>query len=207
MFVKWTPRPPAVDLHFEHQTTNLGVRSSNFFGRASFLHSPCDSHGIHTARKSLFCRNPYVSVFVIDPPIGPDPRGMGEPPQHVFRLGHSATFPRLCIHDPIEDEWWPDEYIVDRIIPWTIKWLFFHEEWVATGEWKGGGRHPEAPEPCLKDEDLDPESRARRERFRNAREGAAGTREVPLHDEMVFFWTNRKSRNHHLRPRDQADLA
>ena len=53
MFVKWTPRPPAVDLHFEHQTTNLGVRSSNFFGRASFLHSPCDSHGIHTARKSL----------------------------------------------------------------------------------------------------------------------------------------------------------
>jgi hypothetical protein len=114
-----------------------------------------------------FLQNQYVSVFVIDPPIGPDPRGTGEPPQHVFRLGYAPAFPRLCIHDPIEDEWWPDEYIVDRIIPWTIKWLFFHEEWVATGEWKGGGRHPEAPEPCLKDEDLDSESRARRERFRN----------------------------------------
>ena len=32
----------------EHKTTNLGVRSSNLFGRASFLHFPCDSHGIHT---------------------------------------------------------------------------------------------------------------------------------------------------------------
>jgi hypothetical protein len=86
-----------------------------------------------------FLQNPYVSVFVIDPPIGPDPRGTGEPPQHVFRLGYSPAFPRLCIHDPREDEWWPDEHIVDRIIPWTIKWLFFHEEWVATGEWKSPG--------------------------------------------------------------------
>ena len=81
--------------------------------------------------------NPYLSVFVIDPPIGPDPRGTGEPPRHVYRYGHPPAFPQLCIHDPVEDAWRPDEYIVDRIIPWTIKWLFFHEEWVASGEWKG----------------------------------------------------------------------
>ena len=31
------------------QTTNLGVRSSNLFGRAIFRDIPCDSHGIHTA--------------------------------------------------------------------------------------------------------------------------------------------------------------
>jgi hypothetical protein len=113
-------------------------------------------------------QNPYVGVFVIDPPIGPDPRCTREPPQHVYRLGYPPAFPRLCIHDPVEDEWWPDEYIVDRIIPWTIKWLFFHEEWVATGEWKGGGRHPELPQPCLRNEGLDPDSRARPEQFRNA---------------------------------------
>jgi hypothetical protein len=117
--------------------------------------------------------NPYISVFVIDPPIGPDPRSTGEPPQHVYRLGCPPAFPRLCIYDPVEDDWWPSEYIVDRIIPWTIKWLFFHEEWVATGVWKGGGGHPELPAPCLRDEELnpehcDPEDRARRERFRNA---------------------------------------
>ena len=38
----------------EHQTTNLGVRSSNLFGRASFKEFPCESHGIRTAP-------PYIS--------------------------------------------------------------------------------------------------------------------------------------------------
>ena len=118
--------------------------------------------------EGYYLDNPYISVFVIDPPVGPDPRGTGEAPQHVYRLGHEPEFPRLCICDPVEDNWQPSEFLVDRIIPWIIKWFFFHEEWVASGEWKGGGRHPEIPEPCLRDEDLDPESRDRRERFRNA---------------------------------------
>src|SRR5689334_19331441 len=65
--------------------------------------------------------NPILSVFVMDPPIGADPRGAGEPPQHVYRLGHHPDFPRLCIYDPRDDKWRPTEYIVDRIIPWTIK--------------------------------------------------------------------------------------
>ena len=40
----------SVEVQFaEQQTTNLGVRSSNLFGRASFQHYPCESHGIHTA--------------------------------------------------------------------------------------------------------------------------------------------------------------
>jgi hypothetical protein len=45
---------------------------------------------------------------------------------------------------------------------------FFYEEWVASGKWKGGGRHPEIPPQCLKQDDLDPESRARQEQSRNA---------------------------------------
>jgi hypothetical protein len=111
--------------------------------------------------------NPYVNVFVVDPPIGADPRGTGEPPQHVYRLGHHPDFPRLCIYDPTNDQWEPSEYLVDRIIPWTIKWLFFHEEWVASGVWKGGGRHPEEPQ-CLIQDDLGTVSRARPEQFRTA---------------------------------------
>jgi hypothetical protein len=61
----------------------------------------------------------------------------------------------------------PDEYIFERIIPWIIKWFFFYEEWLASGEWKGGGKHPELPQPCRTD-DLDLASRARRDQFRNA---------------------------------------
>src|SRR4051794_27987393 len=49
--------------------------------------------------------NPTISVFVLDPPVGPDPRGTGEPPPHVYRLGHPPAFPRLCISDPIDDAW------------------------------------------------------------------------------------------------------
>jgi hypothetical protein len=112
--------------------------------------------------------NPLVSVTVIDPPVGPDPRGTGEPPPHTYRYGHPPAFPHLCIFDPKLHEWTRDEYIVDKIVPWTIKWLFFFEDWLATGEWRGGGRHPEIPAPCLTPDDLDPESRARHERFRSA---------------------------------------
>jgi hypothetical protein len=112
--------------------------------------------------------NRYVEVFVMDPPICADPRGTGEPPQHVYSLDHPPDFPALCIYDPVEDHWRPNEPIVDRIIPWTIKWLFFHEEWLLSGAWKGGGRHPESSSPCLTQEDLDPESRVRRDQLRNA---------------------------------------
>jgi hypothetical protein len=37
-------------LNGEHQTTNLGVGSSNLSGRASLRDIPCESHGIHTTR-------------------------------------------------------------------------------------------------------------------------------------------------------------
>lgn len=30
------------------------------------------------------------------------------------------------------------------IVPWTMLWLFYFEEWLASGDWKGGGMHPEA---------------------------------------------------------------
>ena len=41
-----------------HQTTTLGVRSSNLFGRASFWRFPCDSHGslaatLHDVRRRI----------------------------------------------------------------------------------------------------------------------------------------------------------
>jgi hypothetical protein len=107
--------------------------------------------------------NPIISVYVLDPPIGVNPRGTGEPPQHVYRNRSRPDFPRLCIYDPRDDNWRPTEHIVDRIIPWTIKWLFFHEEWVASGVWHGGGRHPELSECPTPQDNLDPARRAQQE--------------------------------------------
>lgn len=114
--------------------------------------------------------NPSASIFVIDPPIGPDPRGTGEPPQHVYRLGYPPAFPALCVFDPVTDEWTREKSIADILIPMVIKWLLFHEDWVARGEWRGGGRHPEMPksEEACQTLHLSPADRARQARSRNA---------------------------------------
>jgi hypothetical protein len=125
---------------------------------------------VYLARRDFgdwYLAHPYISIFVLDPPIGADPRGTGEPAQHIYRLGHHPDFPALCVYDPVEDGWLPSEPIVQRIIPWTIKWLFFHEEWLLSDEWKGGGRHPEMAPPCLTEGDSESGRPALRARFLN----------------------------------------
>jgi hypothetical protein len=112
--------------------------------------------------------NPVVSIVVLDPPIGPDPRGTGEPPQHVYRWQQPPEFPLLCVYDPQTEEWTREKSIADVLMPMIIKWFFFHEDWVVDGIWRGGGRHPE----ISKNEDKckpatqhsNPEDRARRDR-------------------------------------------
>lgn len=89
--------------------------------------------------------NPHVEVLVLDPKVGPDPRGTGEPPPHVFRLGHDPEFPALCLFDPAGREWSPADLIADTIIPWSIEWLMWFELWLWDGIWRGGGRHPGEP--------------------------------------------------------------
>ena len=88
--------------------------------------------------------NPRECIIVLDPPIGADPRGTGERAQHTYWWDRDPAFPRLCVHDPVADDWDPDKYIADTLIPFTIDWLLWHEDWVATGLWRGRGRHPEA---------------------------------------------------------------
>ena len=34
--------------------------------------------------------------------------------------------------------------LVDTIVPWSILWLFYFEDWLETDEWKGGGMHPDS---------------------------------------------------------------
>lgn len=118
---------------------------------------------------NFYIADSYEKVTILDPPIGPDPRGTGEPPQHVYRLGYPDTHPRLCVHDPEQDEWTPAKSIAGVLIPMVIKWLVFHEDWVDTGVWRGGGRHPEplAMEEQWRKANLSPEDRAQRERFLN----------------------------------------
>ncbi|MFA9373680.1 MAG: hypothetical protein ACERKK_05920 [Poseidonibacter sp.] len=49
---------------------------------------------------------------------------------------------RLCLHYPHLNEYSQYEEIGQQYVPWIIHWLYYFEEWLYTGEWKGGGVEP-----------------------------------------------------------------
>ena len=34
--------------------------------------------------------------------------------------------------------------LANTVIPWIVEWLFYYEIWLTTGEWLGGGEHPQS---------------------------------------------------------------
>lgn len=58
---------------------------------------------------------------------------------------------RLCLFLPGSNEWYPDMFIADTIVPWASLWLYFYEVWYATGKWLGGGVHPKPEGPGHRD--------------------------------------------------------
>lgn len=52
--------------------------------------------------------------------------------------------PELCLFHPSRWEWRPTDSLVDTVIPWSVEWLHYFEIWLRTGEWTGGGEHPES---------------------------------------------------------------
>jgi len=48
----------------------------------------------------------------------------------------------LCLFRQTYGDWNAQKSIAETIVPWTDLWLYFFEYWLATGEWLGGGEHP-----------------------------------------------------------------
>ena len=113
--------------------------------------------------------NPYVSVCVVDPLIGAEAIREERLLPHIYWNEQRPEYPNLCLYDPKEMSWTPEQLVATTVIPWASQWLFFYEYWQITGEFRGPGRHPERRrDRCqILDEALDPETRAQRERFRN----------------------------------------
>lgn len=76
-------------------------------------------------------------VRVIEPKLCG--REDGEPIPHMY------SQERLCLYLPGADEWKRSDPIALTILPWSSLWLTFYEVWHATGDWLGGGVHPEVP--------------------------------------------------------------
>lgn len=75
-------------------------------------------------------------VFVVAPDLTVLAKGRKIP--HVYHQKPT----RLCLYLPRAGEWSPAKSIAATIIPWSILWLFYFEEWLLSDEWKGGGFHP-----------------------------------------------------------------
>jgi hypothetical protein len=87
-------------------------------------------------------RDEYPAVYCLDPPLSALANGRRLP--HV----RSREEPiRLCLffHEP---KCWNDGMLLAKVvIPLTLYWLEFFEEWLFTGEWRGGGTHDITPCP------------------------------------------------------------
>jgi len=76
-------------------------------------------------------------VFVDKPDLTSLAKGEDIP--HVYQQKPT----QLCLYLPGTGEWSSEQWIFKTIVPWSVLWLYFFEDWLATGEWKGGGKHPE----------------------------------------------------------------
>jgi hypothetical protein len=93
--------------------------------------NPSASCAIYRVRiNALAGQRPWVQV--LDPELRISSNQMME--THRFRHGG------LCLH--LREEWTPDQYIAETIVPWTALWLINYEYWLASGAWLGGGQHP-----------------------------------------------------------------
>ncbi|MCJ2130987.1 hypothetical protein [Methylobacterium sp. E-045] len=79
-------------------------------------------------------RSPQVFVDA------PDLRAIagGRKLPHVY----SQSPVSLCLYLPGTGEWEPWMLLDRTVVPWSILWLRYYEEWLFSDDWKGGGMHP-----------------------------------------------------------------
>lgn len=61
---------------------------------------------------------------------------------HRYEIDEEKKAVEICLYR--YREFTTYKFISKTIVPWTVEWLYFYELWLATGEWYGGGEHPNA---------------------------------------------------------------
>lgn len=61
---------------------------------------------------------------------------------HVYPFAGKGTF--LCLWHPKSQEWNSTMRLSNTLIPWTLRWLWYFEDWLSSDEWAGDGLHPGA---------------------------------------------------------------
>lgn len=128
-----TPAQQYVNLRANPLSSGDGLlRAGSFTWR--FDASPSPLSRVYRVRIDMAQeRSPRTSVETPDLALLADGRDL----PHVYR---NPT--RLCLYLPSTSEWQPWMRIDQTIVPWSVLWLWYFEDWLASDEWKGGGVHP-----------------------------------------------------------------
>ncbi len=82
----------------------------------------------------------YTVEYIYAPPFPPGVY-LREPPlvleAHGMRTPHLYADGTLCLYDPAKHEWTESDSIAHTIVPWSVRWLYHYEHWLAFGEWRG----------------------------------------------------------------------
>jgi len=106
-----------------------------------FLVQLDDAYGSYKI-KIIYDLNNSPNIYVVDPNLHEITNGL-EPP-HVYAFNESIT--KLCLYLPSSGEWYKDKFLSDTVVPWASLWLMYFSGWLATGQWHGGGVHPNTNE-------------------------------------------------------------
>lgn len=88
----------------------------------------------------------FPLVRVMSPRLMPQWDAAEEAPlPHVYFQEPDIRYSPLCLFDPAVGEWDHSKSIAMTTIPWAADWLACYEIWLATGRWRGGGRHAADP--------------------------------------------------------------
>ena len=135
------PHPTLAQRALELRSLNLPEARISFSGRQLQMRvgiSPGQFGRLYDCLFTFKADGIQPDVIVLAPDLSVLGDG-GKVPHTYMRQGKGT---RLCLWWPKGREWLPQMKLADTLIPWTAEWLHFFELWLKTGEWLGGGEHP-----------------------------------------------------------------
>lgn len=62
---------------------------------------------------------------------------------HKYLIDPNNQWVEICLYR-YAFEFSRYKLLANTVIPWIVEWLFYYEIWLTTGEWLGGGEHPQS---------------------------------------------------------------
>ncbi|RQO36446.1 hypothetical protein DBR37_09050 [Herminiimonas sp. KBW02] len=104
-----------------------------------FAVSPSDYSRLYQCTLHIKMGDPFPWVVVRSPDL--HALTIDKIIPHIYPYEGKGT--KLCLWWPSGHEWNQQMKLRETYIAWTVEWLSYFEDWLATGIWEGGGKHPD----------------------------------------------------------------